>query len=85
MIAAAFAILALFPPAHGRMMLVPVGGASQVVAGAVKHGARIVGSGRVPGTIVVDGDRARIGALLDQGILILAAPEWACGNAERRA
>jgi hypothetical protein len=78
--------LALFPPAQGKMILVPLrtGAEATMIAGAVDQGATLVGAGPLPHSFVVNGTRANIApAMLARGILVLAAPPAGCGNPQR--
>jgi hypothetical protein len=71
------------PPASGRIMLVPLtaGAAHGMVSMAIDRGASLVGRGPIPGSIVVDGDRALLlRALLRHGVALLAAPVSGCGQ-----
>ncbi|MFD2429083.1 hypothetical protein ACFSUK_14925 [Sphingobium scionense] len=47
---------------------------------AVAHGARLVASGRLPGSMVVEGQRDALLPLLRGGILPLRAFAAACGE-----
>lgn len=76
------ALLGLFPPVHGRMLLVPFRNTPPLAGLAVDRGAGIIGMGPVPGSIVVEADRSRIASLLAHGVVPIAAPIWACGAAE---
>lgn len=74
--------LALYPPARGRMILLPVtaDGAATMLAQATGTGALLVGRGPLPHSFVVEGDRAALaGLLLRHGVLLLAAPPAGCG------
>ncbi|MDO6415650.1 hypothetical protein Q4F19_14765 [Sphingomonas sp. BIUV-7] len=76
-------VTAAAPPASGRMMLVPLSAeaAHGMVAMAIDRGASLVGSGPLPGSLVVDGDRAALlGALVRHGVALLAAPAAGCGQ-----
>jgi hypothetical protein len=71
------------PPARGRIMLVPftTNAARGMVATAVDRGASLVGRGSLPGSIVVEGDRAiLVRALFRRGVALLAAPAAGCGQ-----
>lgn len=77
------ALLAMLPPARGVMLLVPVLSSDIAVPirTAVAHGAAIIATGPVPGSILVYGDRARLAALWrSHRILLLAAPAAGCGR-----
>ena len=73
-------VLALAPPAEGRMLLVPLAGHSGgMIAAAARQGARLVATGPLPASIVVEGDRARLAApMRAAGVLLLAAPAAGC-------
>lgn len=79
------AALALAPPAAGAMLLVPLGPDAQgVVAAAVGAGARLIGAGPLPGSIVVDAERAALlPVMLRSGALVTAASPAACGRSSR--
>lgn len=82
-VVAAMAGLAFAPPARGRMLLVPLapGGAAKLPAAAVAGGAKLLGTGPVPGSLVVVADRARLdGVSLADGMVILSAPPLLCGG-----
>lgn len=81
----ALALLALWPPANGTMLLVPIarGGGDRLAALAIRNGARLVGNGPLPASLLVDGDRARLaGTMRDAGVLILAGSAAMCGGAK---
>lgn len=74
--------LVLAPPVQGRMLLVPLFGQASASAVAVDAGARLVARGRFGGSLVVMGERGRLGpAALLQGVLVLSAPALLCGAA----
>jgi hypothetical protein len=83
------ATLALYPPASGKMILVPLwpGAANGMLARATRDGATLVGAGPLPLSFVIAGRRAAIAPpMLVHGVLILAAPPAGCGSgAETRA
>lgn len=76
------AALALMPPAQGRMLLVPVwpGSDTRLASLAIDRGARLIATGPVAGSLVVDGERARLAPLLARGVLPLAAVALDCGG-----
>jgi hypothetical protein len=83
LVAVALACAAFWPPAQGRMLLVPVlpGAANHMLARAVDGGAQLLGQGPVPGSFVILGSHLAISsALTDQAVLILAAPPVLCGS-----
>lgn len=77
------AVLYGHPPISGRILLIPMthDARARLVSVAVDHGARLVASGRLPGSVVVDGRRDQLALpLLRQGILALRAFSGACGD-----
>lgn len=75
------ALLLAGPPAEGAMLLVPTtsGAARALVALAVDRDARLVGSGPLPGSMVVAGERVRLlRPMLRAGVLVFAAPPAGC-------
>jgi hypothetical protein len=79
---AAFAAIALAPPAEGELLLVPLAGqsADSVTVWATRAGARIIGRGPLPGSLAVEARTSALaGAALRHATLITAAPPAACG------
>ena len=76
----AMGALAFQPPAHGRIMLMPLtaDAAAKLAPMAVDNGAELIGRGPLGGSLVVSGDRARLAKLQAAGILLLAAPPSGC-------
>lgn len=79
-----FGLIGLYalPPAHGRMLLVPLTqGAKRALAPvAVAQGARLVARGPFAGSLVVEGDRHHLApALLRRGVIALSADMGGCG------
>lgn len=76
------AALALAPPARGRMVLVPVwpGSAVRLAAAAMERGGRLVATGPFAGSLVVEGERARLIPLLARGVVPLSATAIDCGG-----
>jgi hypothetical protein len=77
------ALLALWPPVSGRMLLVPVTAAARqgLVTAAIGQGARLVARGPMPGSMIVSGQRGLLmGALARHGILAMVAPAGGCGT-----
>ena len=77
--------LLLVPPAHGRILLVPIlpGSGSHLAADMIVQGARLVAPGPTSGSLVVDGDRDRIMAgLLRRGVIPMSAVLVDCGEKE---
>lgn len=78
----ALAALALTPPAQGRMMIVSLNGQSpgEIAAWAVRDEVRIVGSGPLPGSLIVQADAGGLARrAMRHGDLVLAAPAAGCG------
>lgn len=76
-------MLALWPPASGRMLLVPIDGsdANSVLTGALAGDARILGPGALPRSLVVIGNRAQITARFHPwSVLALAPTPSGCGE-----
>ena len=76
-------VVALAPPASGRILLVPLArtDASHVAARALSGGALLLGSGPLAGSLVVVGDRSAIAASVAGGhVLMLAAPLAGCSE-----
>lgn len=87
-IVAAMLFGVLYPPVRGKMILVPVwpGAERGMLALAIDRHALLVGSGPLPRSFVISGDRAAmVGAMLRNGVLVLAAPPAACGEKGRLA
>jgi hypothetical protein len=84
-VAGVLAVLALAPPARGAMLLVPVASdAGGMVGAAVHAGARLIGAGPLPGSVVVEAERAALLPLMiRRGALVTAANPAACGRATR--
>jgi hypothetical protein len=77
-----FATLALFPPREGAILLVPLDqdGRAKLVADAVSSGATLLAQGPLPASVVVEGNRHRLGRSLANGhVLMFAAPRSWCG------
>ena len=82
----AMAVVPFAPPAHGRMLLVPVTGGDQgaAIRAARDAGALILGRGPLPRSAVVEGARSQVtAAALRAGMITLAAPSGGCGGAGR--
>ena len=81
----ALAMLALLavaftPPAHGRMLLVPLDGKPVSREAIEGLAATPLKAGPMPGSWVVDGDRARLSGLWARRVLVLAAPAALCAS-----
>lgn len=80
-------VLAVRPPEQGRMLLVPLlsSDIGLPVRIAVAQGAALVAAGPFPGSILVEGDYARLHeSFRSNAVLILAAPPAGCGPAATR-
>jgi hypothetical protein len=87
-VVSAMLLAALYPPTRGKMILVPLwpGAERGMLALAIDRQALLVGSGPLPNSFVISGDRAAIiGTMWERGILVLAAPPAACGEGGRVA
>ncbi len=77
--------LVLAPPAHGRILLVPLmpGSGVHLAADVLARGARLVAPGPIGGSLIVDGDRDRIVAgLLRRGVVPVSATVLDCGETQ---
>ncbi|WP_336969974.1 hypothetical protein [Sphingobium aromaticiconvertens] len=77
------ALLALWPPASGRMLLVPLTATAQqsLVVAAVEGGARLIARGPVRRSMIVSGQRGQLMASLARhGIVAMVAPSGGCGS-----
>ncbi len=78
----ALLLVAFTPPAHGRMLLIPLNGERISDATVQSRHATFLRPGPVRGSLVVEGQRTALAGLFaSQGIIILAAPEAICGGA----
>ena len=71
-----------YPPATGRMLLVPLTyeARAALVPVAVAQGARLVARGPLAGSVLVEGDRVRlVPPLLRRGVIALSAQMGGCG------
>jgi hypothetical protein len=85
---AALAVMSLYPPAEGRILLVPVLDHDVNVTArlALSSGAALLGEGPLPGSLVVVGSRARMARVIHPWqMLMLAAPPAGCGTPSRQA
>ena len=74
---------ALMPPAQGAVLIWSPAGetAGRIGAWALDGGNRLIAAGPLPGSLVVWGDGARIGALARaHGALAMRAPLSSCGG-----
>jgi hypothetical protein len=77
-------MLYAFPPAHGRLLLLPVnaGARARLVHIAVAGQARLVAAGPVAGSMLVEGRRDRLAVpLLRAGVVTLSAQVGGCAEA----
>jgi len=76
------AAMPLVPPERGTMLLIPVKGhAADAMNLAVSGGAAVLGQGPLPGSLLIRGERARIGGRAWRGgMVLLAAPTALCGR-----
>lgn len=84
----ALAIMSLYPPAEGRILLVPVvdRDVNATARLALASGAMLLGAGPLRGSLVVVGSRARLAARTQPWrTLMLAAPPAGCGTPSRAA
>lgn len=75
--------LALSPPTHGAMLLVPIGNMSEseMFGLTLAAGALPVARGPLPGSLVLSGDRAEVARAADgYPTLLIAAPYGGCGT-----
>ncbi len=75
-------MLALAPPAQGRILLVPIwpGSGAHLAADEVARGARLVAPGPFAGSLVIDGPREAVtGGLWARGVLVVGAAGVDCG------
>lgn len=78
------AALLLSPPAEGALLIVPLAGSGTgALNAALGGGARLVGAGEWPGSLIVEGRRdAMMAAVLRAGGVIVAARPALCGRTE---
>ena len=82
-VGASLAVILLYPPRQGQMMLVPVwpGAEREMAAHAIDAGALLVARGPLPHSLIVSGARAAIApVLLRTGVLTLASSVAPCGS-----
>ena len=74
--------IAFYPPASGKMILVPIwpGAERGLAARAIEAGGQLVDRGPLPHSLVISGLRSTIApAMLSSGVLIVSAPASGCG------
>lgn len=70
---------ALMPPRSGPVLLVPMLGHG--AAGLLDEDTRLLGSGRFPGSLIIDGEHPSfLSALVDHGVLVISAVPALCGD-----
>ena len=83
---AALLVLAFAPPAYGRMLVVPIDGQQvdhQLIRSA--HATPLL-QGPLPGSWIVEGQRALLArSFSSKGIIILAAPQAICADRDSGA
>ena len=83
LVLAALAAIDLAPPTSGAILLLSASGMPQgrLVDMAIGSGALPIGSGPLPGSIVVQGERSALAkAALPAGDLVLAGSSRLCGD-----
>jgi len=82
LVSSTLAFISLSPPVRGEILLVPLTtrAATQVARLAIDRDARLIARGPFSGSLVVEGERARLtGTMLTAGIVPLAADSALCG------
>lgn len=75
-------VAAFAPPPHGRLLLLPISGAQVDARFLAEVGLAHVRVGPVRGSVIADGPGTALAPLLlQQGVLMVAAPAAICGNA----
>jgi hypothetical protein len=72
----------LAPPANGQVLLIPLttSAATELPALALRDGTQLIGRGRLPGSLVVRGERNRLGwPMLMDGVVPIASARPGCG------
>lgn len=78
---AALCALAFAPPAYGRMLVVPIDGQQVDQRLILKAHATPLIQGPLPGSWIVEGQRAQLArSFSSKGIIILAAPQAICAD-----
>lgn len=81
----AVALLAFAPPLFGRTILIPLDAQPIDPARLVAFGLHTVSDGPLPASLVVEGKGRELASqLLDDGIIMLAAPAVLCGDPKDR-
>jgi len=79
--AATGAAIVMMPPAQGTILLVPTVFARMGPSTLIRDDVRLLGQGRLPGSLVVDASRTRLAAeALANGILPISASAPLCGS-----
>jgi hypothetical protein len=78
----ALSVVALAPPAYGRMLLVPLDGRPVSQSTIWDLMATPLKPGPLPGSWVVEGDRRLLSGLWVQRVLVLAAPAALCAQGD---
>ncbi|MDP3377856.1 MAG: hypothetical protein Q8S53_05780 [Brevundimonas sp.] len=81
LVTAGVAILSLWPPREGPMLLVALDGrdGGRLVGPALDAGATLNGRGPMANMVLVTGARARLVPLISSGVIALSAPRGLCG------
>jgi len=83
LVVATLAMSVMVPPPRGAMLVMPIGSASlaATVNWATGRGAMVMNAGRVPGSVVIFGERAALAwpAIRDGYVLIGVPASW-CGD-----
>ena len=75
------ATVTLAPPPHGFMLVMPLISSARPAVVVAREGAQIVAAGRVPGSIIIRGDRGRIfEAALADGSIVMSTDDTGCQN-----
>lgn len=82
MLWALMCFVTLAPPAEGTMLLVPTAQSTgQTLDSALHSGAKLVGRGPLPDSIVVEGRRdALLSTMISAGTLVIASSRVPCGT-----
>ena len=79
----AFGLMAFWPAQSGKVLVVPLPGTGDIdlLTAMAQDGIRLIGSGPVDGSLVVEGDRAVVSRQLE-GIpsFLVAAPPSGCSG-----